>query len=142
MRTARRLALVAAGLFLVAGAGTGVKADDVSSADKLLCTAIQATVCYEDGECLVGPPWSWDIPQFIEVHLDEKKLQTTQASGQNRETPIKNLERSEGTIVVQGVENGRAFSFVVNETTGFASIAVARDDRTVSVFGACTPLPE
>ena len=138
MRIGRIAAVIAAaGL---AAAGLGVRGDDVSSSDKLLCTAVQATVCYDDGECVIGPPWSWDIPQFIEVHLDEKKLKTTKASGQNRETPIKNLEREDGTIIVQGYENGRAFSFLIEEESGFASIAVARPALTVSVFGACTPI--
>jgi hypothetical protein len=36
---------------------------------------------------------------------------------------------------------GRAFSFVIVEKTGMASIAVAREGMTVSVFGACTPMP-
>ena len=43
--------------------------------------------------------------------------------------------------MLQGFENGRAFSFLIAEKTGRASIAVARDGLGVSVFGACTPLP-
>ena len=42
-------------------------------------------------------------------------------------------------LFLQGVERGRAFSFAINETTGFVSAAVARDGLTVAVFGACTP---
>ena len=58
----------------------------------------------------------------------------------NRATPIKNLHREDGLIFLQGVEMGRAFSFVIQEETGDLSAAVAREDVTVSVFGACTPL--
>ena len=51
--------------------------------------------------------------------------------------------RIAGTLMVQGcetlIDRGRAFSFVIQEDTGFASIAVAREEMTVSVFGACTP---
>ena len=61
--------------------------------------------------------------------------------GQNRSTPIKNLERDNGKIVLQGFEKGRAFSFLITEKTGMASIAIAREGLAVSVFGACTPLP-
>ena len=91
--------------------------------------------------CSNEPPWKLDIPQFIEVDLDERTLSTTEASGENRSTPIKNLEREEGLIILQGYEKGRAFSFVIAEEDGMASIAVARDGLNVAVFGACTPMP-
>ena len=86
-------------------------------------------------------PWNLNIPQFIEIDLAGKMLSTTKASGENRSTPIRSLLREDGNIYLQGVEGGRAFSFVITEATGMASIAVAREDVTVSVFGVCTPLP-
>jgi hypothetical protein len=114
------------------------RADDLTGANVLLCTAVQATVCTTDGDCEIGPPWNWNIPQFIQVDLGGKILRTTKASGENRSTPIKNLERVEGNIFIQGVERGRAFSFVIEEETGYATIAVAREGIGVTVFGACT----
>jgi hypothetical protein len=120
---------------------TAVLADDVKDAEGILCTAVQATVCSFEGECEIGAPWNWNIPQFIEIDFEKKMLRTTRASGENRQTPFKNLEREAGLIFLQGVEAGRAFSFTIEEDTGFASIAVARNGLTVSVFGACTPLP-
>lgn len=127
--------------FALLTATTTIWADDVSGADNLLCSAVQVTQCHADGECLSSPPWELNVPQFIVVDLGNKKLSTTEASGENRTTPIKNLERDGGLIFLQGVENGRAFSFVIAEETGMASIAVARDGMAVTVFGACTPQP-
>lgn len=114
-------------------------ADDLAGADALLCSSVQATICYVDGDCEIGAPWNWNVPQFIEVDLEAKTLSTTEASGENRVTPIKHLSREDGSIFLQGVERGRAFSFVIDEASGFASVAVARNGITVSVFGACTP---
>ena len=129
-------------LALTAGmASAPLAADDLTGAQRFLCTAVQVTACYDDGECLTVPPWELNIPQFIEVDLEARTLATTRASGQNRSTPIKNLEREEGQIVLQGFENDRAFSFLITEKTGMASIAVAREGLGVSVFGACTPMP-
>ncbi len=117
-------------------------ADDVSEAENLLCTAVQVAKCLADGgECTSLPPWELNVPQFIEIDLGNRRLNTTRASGQNRSTPIKTLEREGGLIILQGLENGRAFSFVIAEETGMASIAVARDGLAVTVFGACTPMP-
>jgi hypothetical protein len=115
------------------------QADDLTGANKLLCSAVQATACTLEEDCLVGAPWNWNIPQFIEVDLQAKTLSTTKASGENRTSPIKYVERTNGLIIFQGVEAGRAFSFVITEATGFAAVAVAREGVTVGVFGMCTP---
>ncbi|MCP4895372.1 MAG: hypothetical protein GY906_00220 [bacterium] len=136
-RMMRAILVVAA--VVVAGP---VVADDLSGSDAVLCTAVQATICDVVGDCEIGPPWNWNVPQFIEIDFGAKTLSTTQASGENRSTPIRYLERSGGLVLLQGVENGRAFSFVIVERTGMVSVAVAREDLTVSVFGACTPLDQ
>ena len=115
-------------------------ADDLTGADAILCSAVEATLCSADGECASGPPWNWDVPQFLEIDLKKNVIATTQASGENRSTPIRNTERSEGKIFLQGVQQGRAFSFVIVEQTGMASAAIAADGLTVTVFAACTPM--
>ena len=115
-------------------------ADDVTGARDLLCTSVQATVCDADGECEIGPPWNWDIPQFIEIDLDDNVLRSTKASGENRETAIKNMQQTDGILFLQGIQRGRAFSFVIDEPSGMMSVAIATDLRTISVFGACTTL--
>jgi hypothetical protein len=94
----------------------------------------------ENGECWVDLPWNLNVPQFIEVDLETKRLSTTEASGENRATPIKHLSRVDGTIVFHGFEMGRAFSWVISEATGHVTAAVAAEGLAVAVFGACTPL--
>ena len=126
-------------VFALLLASTAAWADDVTGSNKILCTAIQATRCSVDEDCWNAPPWEWNIPQFIEIDFTEKRLATTAASGQNRSTSFKNLERNEGIIYLQGVEGGRAFSFVIVEATGSLSVAVATEGGTTSVLGACTP---
>jgi len=129
-------------VFLIAGAlwmATPAAADDLTGSNLLLCTAVDVTVCSSDGDCADGNPWNWNIPQFIEVDLVKKQLGTTKASGENRVTPIKNIERADGMIFLQGIERGRAFSFAIAEETGMASVAVARDGVVVTIFGVCTP---
>jgi hypothetical protein len=115
--------------------------DSLSGTDRFLCSAVEATVCTADGICESGPPWDWRIPQFLIVDLDRKELSTTEASGENRMTPILNLSREDGHIVLQGTQAGRAFSMVLQEDNGHAAIAIATDGVTISVFGACTPAP-
>jgi len=115
-------------------------ADDITGQQDFLCTAVQVNLCTDDGKCVSENPWEVNVPQFIEVNLKDKKLSTTKASGENRTTPIRTLLNEGGFLYLQGVEGGRAFSFVIEEKSGDASIAVATDGKTVTVFGACTPI--
>ena len=48
------------------------------------------------------------------------------------------MSRTGGKIFLQGVENGRAFSFLINEATGSLTVAVSRDGVAVAAFGSCT----
>ena len=131
------LAAMVGAVMVAAGA---VSADDLSGADRFLCTPIQAILCVEDGECAVDLPWNVNIPQFIEVDLEARRLATTAASGENRTTPIEHLRRDAGNIVFHGFEMGRAFSWVIDEATGRVTAAIATDGISVAIFGACTPL--
>jgi hypothetical protein len=140
IRVFHRSLWIAAAFALVLPFSSG--ADDLSNQQLLLCTAVTAMHCHDDGDCVVDVPWNLNIPQFIQVNLDKKTLSTTKASGENRSTQIKNLIREGGTIYIQGLEGGRAFSFVINEGSGLMSVGVAADGRVVSVFGACTPLAQ
>ena len=121
-------------------AGLTASADDLTGSNRILCAAVQATVCYEDGECAIDLPWNVNIPAFIEVDLDAKRLSSTTASGLNRTTPIEHVDRRDGTIVLQGFEMGRAFSWIITEATGQVSVAVAFEGAAVAVFGSCTPI--
>ncbi len=136
----KRLAMAV--LFLLAlSISAAAVADDLNGADAILCTAVQAMGCTEDGDCVVDNPSAFNVPQFLEFHLKDKTISATKASGENRSSPMRMLERDADAIFIQGLENGRAFSIVINESNGALSAAVARDGRTVGVFGACTPMP-
>jgi hypothetical protein len=134
-----RTALSGLAVVLLLGSAPAL-CDDLSEATSLLCSSSWAMVCTGDQECESGPPWAWNIPQFVEVNLETKMLSTTEASGENRTTPAEFLRREDGVIVIQGMELGRAFSIVVSEDLGSMSASIAAEDLTVSVFGACTPL--
>src|SRR5262245_20202359 len=128
-------------LFLLCAVAAPSKtpADDLKGASSFLCSAQTVSVCNPEYDCSSGPASTWNVPQFIQVDLDAKRLSTTKTSGQNRSTPIENLQKREGHIYLQGIENGRAFSIRIEESSGELSAAVARDGVVVAVFGVCTP---
>ncbi len=115
------------------------QADNLSGADRFLCASSRVVRCYSIGDCESGPPWEWNMPSFIHVDLKKKVLSTPAASAEQRRSPLTHVGRDAGQIIVQGTENGRALSMVIDEETGLASSAIALDGITVNVFGACTP---
>jgi hypothetical protein len=48
------------------------------------------------------------------------------------------VQEADGLTYLQGVEGGRAFSFVIDEISGQMTVAISLDGMSVSVFGACT----
>lgn len=128
-------------LLLGCAVAGSVWGDDLTGEDKFLCAAANVIVCLDDGSCASAAPWELNVPQFINVDMKKSSLSTTKASGNNRVTIVDNKKRDDGRIYLQGIDRGRAYTFVIDEETGFLTVTVARDDLTVSVFGACTPTP-
>ena len=137
MKDSKTIVVVALALAILSAPAM---ADDLTGATALVCSSSWANVCTADEVCESGPPWGWNIPQFVEVDLEEKTLSTTEASGENRLSPAEVLVRDDGLIFIQGREYGRAFSIVISEATGRMSASIAAEDVSISIFGACTPL--
>lgn len=123
-------------------AATTAAAHPLGEATRLLCSTASAVVCYDDGECEAGPAWLWNIPDFVEVDLDAGMLTTTVESPRLRVTPIDVVRRDDGLLLLQGLEHGRAFSIAISEEVGSLSAAIILENQVISVFGACTPVPE
>ena len=113
-------------------------AENVTDVTRMICASGQAQICLETGDCYAATPWELSVPGFVVIDTKKGTISTTKASGLNRSTEFTKSERKEGLIHLQGVEGGRAFSFVIHEQTGRMTAAIARDGLSVTVFGACT----
>jgi hypothetical protein len=113
-------------------------ADNLAGADRLLCAPEQIMICVEEADCYPAHGSELGVPDFIIVDLKNKNMQTTKSSEQARTTTFSTVTRNGGKIFLQGIDNGRAFSFVINEVTGDLTLALSRDGVAVGVFGACT----
>ena len=130
----RKVMIVLAGVAI----GALAQADQLTGIDRFICAAAQVQICIENDGCYVASAWELDVPDFVVIDVDKKKISTTKASGLNRSTTFTSTSKSDGTLFLQGVEGGRAFNFVIDEATGRMTAAVARDGIAVNVFGACT----
>ena len=130
----KRVSIVMAGLTIA----TAALGDDVTGSESLLCSASRIIACFEEGDCTELVAEEIGVPQFVVIDTKAGKVSTTKASGENRSTPIGKINRADGLMFFQGIEQSRAFSFVIHEQTGHLTVAVSRDGLSVSVFGSCT----
>jgi hypothetical protein len=136
-RVLRRLGVGSAALLLCGAAA----ADDVTGSDSLLCYALSAARCeLEETTCNVREPWRLNLPDFLKLDLDAKRAVTTAASGELRVTDIRTVERGNGTILLQGVQGERAFSWLITETSGEGTLTVSALSAGLTVFTVCTPI--
>jgi len=133
-----RLAKLGIPAFVALMACSAAQADNVADKDRILCSTSIVMLCVEDGECFPISILNLDVPQFLIVDTKKKTISTTRASGESRDSAVANLSRNGGRIFLQGVENNRAYSILIEEDFGRFSAAIARDGITLSVFGACT----
>jgi hypothetical protein len=115
-----------------------VFADDVSGSDSLLCYGLSAARCETGEPCQSVEPWKLNIPDFVKLDLRAKRLQTTASSSEQRETPLQTVQRNDGTILIQGQQGERAFSWLISETSGEGTLSVAAAGQGVTVFTVCT----
>jgi hypothetical protein len=135
MKLMRCIALVALVLLM----STPLVAESIVGADKFICAVVVQEVCASDAPCTDGgPTWDTSIPEFLEFDLKQEIISTTRASGEERSSKL-TVRRDSGLIIMQAYEVGKAFSIVINESTGIASASVTADGEVISVFAACTP---
>ena len=111
-------------------------AADFDGSKPFLCALIEAHDCAPGAACAKGLAEDLKLPPFIRLDVQARTF-----SARGRTSPIRQLQRADGQLVVQGNENGRAFSVTVAESSGKLVGAVAGDGEAFVVFGACTLVP-
>ena len=124
---------------LVAALSAGVAlGDNLDGVDKMICAAAQVKICIEGDTCYSATAEELGVPNFVIIDTKKKTISTTKASEDNRSTAFSSVSKEDGLIYLQGIEGGRAFSFVIEEAGGHMTVSVARDGISVNVFGSCT----
>jgi hypothetical protein len=103
----------------------------------MLCAVTAVSECTADGQCQRSAPQAGNnLPTFMRVDLKEKVLRADDGSG--RKTDIRASSIVDDQLMLQGIENGKAWSMVIKSDTGRWGGAVVEDDGSFALFGACT----
>jgi len=128
------------GLLLTTALASGtVWADDLTGSDSLICYGWSAAVCSIEGECENSSPWQLNMPDFLRLDLDAGLAMSTETAPEERETELQSIEREDGTIILQGRQENRAFSWLITEATGEGTLTLSTPTEGITIFTLCTP---
>ncbi len=122
--------LVLAGTSLSAGA-----AGFDGSAPMIYCAFTRVLECEGKKGCESVSAEEVSLPSFIRIEFQKNSIVATQGE-KTVTTEIKNLQRKDGNIILQGMEK-RAWILTIAEKTGKLTLAVAGEDDGFVVFGTC-----
>jgi hypothetical protein len=105
----------------------------------LLCAVIEVLECEAGAGCHRGDAESVNLPPFVKIDVPRKVLGTTEAAVVQRMTPIRHVEQLDGQLILQGGENGRAWSLTIAQDTGKITATITDDQVGFVIFGVCTP---
>ena len=118
-------------------AGPASAAGKYDGAKPMLCAITSMTECTADGKCERSAPQEGNnLPTFLRVDVKGKLL--TDNDGSGRKTEIKVVNVLDGQLMLQGDENGKAWSIVIASESGAFGSSVVEDDGLFAMFGNCT----
>jgi hypothetical protein len=130
-------------IVLALGTSVGLGCAAIASAagfdgsQDLLCAPTDVAQCDQSARCEHQSPSDVDLPSFVRVEFGKKRLASIGTP--ERVTPIENIRQQNGLTILQGAENGRAWSLVIDQATGRLTDSIADGEGAFAVFGACTP---
>ena len=104
----------------------------------LICAIIEAFECSVKNDCTESTAEEMNIPQFFRLDFKNKMLRNPEEKNEKKETAIRNIEHDKGALILQGMENGRGWSIVIDEDTGKMSASISENTGGFVIFGACT----
>lgn len=120
------------GICLVPTAAAAAGKHDGSA--PLLCVPANVTECSPEGECQRVTPESVNLPVLLKVNL---KGMTVRHEESGRQSPIQDVRRTNGRIVLHGSEGERAWVLTIREDGGRMWAAVAGDEEAFVISGVC-----
>ena len=121
-------ALAALGLF------PGVSAAALDGSVPMLCSIASVMECSPGGDCERQTAADAEVPPFIWVNVQQRLLRSPDGA---RTSPIGNMARADGQLMLQGIQNGRVWGAVIDERTGRLFATVGEADGGFVLTGAC-----
>ena len=125
-------------LFLLIGTGAllsaNASAEGLDASQPLTCDLTGVTQCDGAAKCTPVTFEQIDLPPVIRVDFAENQINSE--DGQRR-SPIASVETRDAVLLLQGHQDGRGWTLVIERATGAMSAALADAEGGLVVTGAC-----
>ena len=107
----------------------------------LICAANNVVACTKASICVQGEASAFDLPIFMYVDFKAKVVKArTEGDAKQVESPIRNFQKSNTQLILQGIENGHGWGISIDQTGGRMTTTVSGESSSFMIFGACTAI--
>lgn len=99
----------------------------------MLCAVHQVMDCEADN-CERTTLEEAQVPPFVRIDVQRRVLSSVDGA---RTSPIAQTHRTNGRLMLQGMQDQRVWGAVINEQTGRMWATVGEDDGAIALSGAC-----
>ena len=124
--------VVIAGMAL--GTWTATSAAPMDGSAPMLCALNSVIECSRRGDCERSDPDEAGIPPIIRVDVPQRRLTSMDGA---RTSPITNVQRNSGKLMIQGMQNERVWGAVIDEASGRMSATAGEADGAFVLIGTC-----
>ena len=101
----------------------------------MLCALTSVVECSSRGECTRSTADDANVPPFVRVNVQQRLLSSIDGE---RTSPIANVHRENGELMMQGIQHARVWGVVIDEQTGQMSATASEADGAIVISGTCT----
>jgi hypothetical protein len=101
----------------------------------LVCEPQHLAECDQAAVCATVSPADVDLPPALRVSFKDKQLSAVQGE---RTSPIHSVQIEPAVLVLQGSQNGRGWSMVIDRASGALSGTIADAEGAFVVAGSCS----
>ena len=125
------LALVGLGILAAVAPASAAPLD---GSVPILCAVNAVMDCPRKGGCEQSTPEEAEVPPFVKIVASQKMLISVDGA---RSSPITALQRNNGRLMIQGMQNERVWGAVIDEQSGRMTATVGEDDGAIVISGTC-----
>jgi hypothetical protein len=111
------------------------QAEGLDATKAMSCALAEAAECDAGARCSEVAVADIDLPELVHVDFSAKLLASPD---RQRTSPIAAIEVLDAVLVLQGHENGRGWTMVIERPTGHLSATVTDAEGVFVLAGGCT----
>ena len=100
----------------------------------VLCAISSVIECDRNRECERSTPEEESLPPFVRVDVGQRMLVSVDGA---RSSPIAAVQRENGRLMIQGMQNEHVWGAVIDEKTGQMSATIGEFDGSIVLQGSC-----